>query len=219
MAKTPYVEDRDLKKMLKIAAVSGELPVRNVPMLRTLYGTGMTLQEIARLPIKAYLSVNGDVLDESYVSEDVAYNGTSRPVFWSNKELIAALDEYLAYRIENRQMVTTRKGAYRGLDPDSPVFLTDEGEPYKLTKRKTAAGTISYSCDSLSQLFRKLHMQAGVNGASATSARRTFAVRLHNKGYDLKSIKVLLGLKTLRSTKNLIDADPVRLGAIAAGVF
>ena len=140
-------------------------------------------------------------------------------MYWTNKELVAALDDYLAYRIENRQMVTTRTGAYRGLDPDSPVFLTDEGEPYKLTKRKTAAGTISYSCDSLSQLFRKLHMQAGVNGASAASARRTFAVRLHNKGYDLKSIKVLLGLKTLRSTKNLIDADPVRLGAIAAGVF
>jgi site-specific recombinase XerD len=96
MAKTPYVEDRDLKKMLKIAAVSGELPVRNVPMLRTLYGTGMTLQKIARLSIKAYLGVNGNVLDESYVSEEVAYNGTRRPVFWSNKELIVALDQYLA---------------------------------------------------------------------------------------------------------------------------
>ena len=51
------------------------------------------------------------------------------------------------------------------------------------------------------------------------AGRRTFAVRLNNKGYDLKSIKILLGLKTLRATKNLIDADPVRLGAIAAGVF
>ena len=71
MAKTPYVEDRDLKKMLKIAAVSGELPVRNVPMLRTLYGTGMTLQEIARLPIRAYLGVNGDVLDEQGTSRRI----------------------------------------------------------------------------------------------------------------------------------------------------
>lgn len=53
----------------------------------------------------------------------------------------------------------------------------------------------------------------------AKVCRRTFAVRLNNKGYDLKSIKILLGLKTLRATKNLIDADPVRLGAIAAGVF
>lgn len=219
MAKTPYVQDHELKRMLKIAAVSGELPVRNVPMLRILYGTGMTLHEVARLPVSAYLGVNGDVLDESAVTADIAYNGTERPIFWSNKELIAALDQYLAYRIEHRQMVTTRTGAYRSLDPDSPIFLTDEGEPYKLTKRKTATGTISYSCDSLSQLFRKLHMQAGIEGASATSARRTFAVRLHNKGYDLKSIKVLLGLKTLRATNNLIDADPVRLGAIAAGVF
>ena len=208
MAKTPYVQDHELKRMLKIAAVSGELPVRNVPMLRILYGTGMTLHEVARLPVRAYLGVNGDVLDESTVTADIAYNGTERPIFWSNKDLIAALDQYLAYRIEHRQMVTTRTGAYRSLDPDSPIFLTDEGEPYKLMKRKTKAGTISYSCDSLSQLFRKLHMQAGVEGASATSARRTFAVRLNNKGYDLKSIKILLGLKILRATKILIDADP-----------
>lgn len=131
--------------MLKIAAVSGELPFSNVPMLRTLHGTGMTLQEIALLPIRAYLGVNGDVLDESYVTEDVAYNGTKRPVFWSSKVLIAAMDQYLAYRIEHRQMVKTRTGVYRSLDPDSPIFLTDEGEPYKLTKRKTAAGTLTCS--------------------------------------------------------------------------
>ena len=51
------------------------------------------------------------------------------------------------------------------------------------------------------------------------SGRRTFAVRLARNQIDLKHIKVLLGMKTLRATKSLIDADPVRLGAIAAGVF
>jgi site-specific recombinase XerD len=64
-----------------------------------------------------------------------------------------------------------------------------------------------------------LHRQAGIEGASALSGRRTFAVRLHNKGYDLLHIHELLGNKTLKATKNLIDADPVRLGAIVAGVI
>jgi site-specific recombinase XerD len=141
---------------------------------------------------------------------------TAQHLIW---RVTAAIDKYLAYRVEHRHRVTTRKAAYRVLDPEAPIFLTDEGEPYKLTERRTGTGAISYSCDSLSQLFRKLHLQAGIEGASAMSGRRTFAVRLARNQVDLKHIKVLLGMKTLRATKNLIDANPVRLGAIAAGVF
>jgi site-specific recombinase XerD len=115
--------------------------------------------------------------------------------------------------------VTTRKAAYRGLDPEGPLFLNADGQPYKLTPRKTATGAISYSCDSLSQLFRKLHTRAGIEGASAMSGRRTFVVRLHRHGYDLRHINELLGHETLTATERLIDADAVRLGAIVAGVI
>lgn len=107
----------------------------------------------------------------------------------------------------------------QGKDPDSALLRASEGEPYRLTTRKTSAGAISYSCDSLSQLFRKLHQLAGIEGASAMSDRRTFAIRLHQKGYDLRHINELLGHETLKATKNLIDADPVRLGALVAGVI
>lgn len=219
MAKAPFIEDHRLKHLLKVAQVSGEFPVRNVALLTCVYGTGMMLTELARLPIKAYLRPDGAVLDESAVTADLAYNGEERPLYWSNAKLVAAIDQYLAYRVAHHHRVTTRKMAYRGLDPTGPIFLTDAGEPYKLTERRTATGTLSYSCDSLSQLFRKLHVQAGIEGASAMSGRRTFAVRLARNQIDLKHIKVLLGMKTLRATKSLIDADPVRLGAIAAGVF
>lgn len=219
MAKAPYIEDHRLKHVLKVAAVSGELPVRNVALLTCVYGTGMMLTELARLPLRAYLKADGSVLDESAVPAEIAYNGSERPLYWSNVTLAAAIGNYLAYRIAHRHGVTTRKAAYRSLDPDAPIFLTDEGQPYKLTQRRTGTGAISYSCDSLSQLFRKLHIQAGVEGASAMSGRRTFAVRLANNNIDLQHIKVLLGLKTLQATKALIDSDPVRLGKIAAGVF
>lgn len=174
------------------------------------------LTELARLPLRAYLKADGSVLDESAIPAEIAYNGSERPLYWSNVKLAAAIDKYLVYRVDHRHGVTTHKAAYRSLDPDAPIFLTDEGQPYKLTQRRTGTGAISYSCDSLSQLFRKLHLQAGVEGASAMSRRRTFAVRLANNNIDLKHIKVLLGLKTLQATKALIDVDPVRLGKIAA---
>lgn len=219
MAKASYVEDYKFRHLLKVAAVSGEFPVRNVALLMCVYGTGMMLTELARFPLKAYLQPNGNLREGSEVTPDIAYNGNPRPLYWSNKKVVDAIDKYLDFRIAHRHLVSTKKAAYRGLDPESPLFLTDEGEPYKLTAQRTCMDAISYSCDSLSQLFRKLHLQAGIEGASAMSGRRRFAVNLNNKGYDLKHVKVLLGMKTLHATKALIDADPVRLARIAAGVF
>jgi site-specific recombinase XerD len=51
MAKTPFIEDHRLKHLLKVAAVPGESPVRNLALLYVLYGCGLTLTEIARLPL------------------------------------------------------------------------------------------------------------------------------------------------------------------------
>ena len=66
------------------------------------------------------------------------------------------------------------------------------------------------------QVFRKLHTQAGLEGAGATSGRRTFGVRLHRRGYDLRHIREVLGLATLPATKSLVEGDPVDLGRIVA---
>jgi site-specific recombinase XerD len=219
MAKAPYIEEGRLRHLLKVAAVSGESPLRNVALLTTVYGTGMMLTEIARMPVRAYLNGDGFVREKSCVDAAIAYNGKERPIYWSNAKVVKAIDAYITYRIIYRHRLTSMATAFRGLDPDGPIFLTGDGDPYKLIERPTSAGAVSYSCDSLSQLFRKLHLQAGIEGASAMSGRRTFAVRLANKGFDLRHINELLGHETLTATKRLIDADPVRLGAIVAGVI
>lgn len=219
MAKAPFIEDARLKHLLKVTAISGESPTRNVALLYTIYGTGMMLTEVARLPLSAYLKADGTIKDKSEIPAEIAYNGKVRPLYWSSPRVTAAIDKYLEYRLAHKQGITTRKAAYRGLDPDSALFRASEGEPYRLTTRRTSAKALTHSCDSLSQLFRKLHLQAGIEGASAMSGRRTFAIRLHQKGYDLRHINELLGHETLTATKNLIDADPVRLGALVAGVI
>lgn len=219
MAKAPYIEEGRLRHLLKVAAVSGESPLRNVALLTTVYGTGMMLTEIARLPVRAYLNGDGSVRVQSYVDAAIAYNGKERPIYWSNVKVVKAIDAYLGYRLTYRHGLAPMATAYRGLDPDGPIFLTGDGEPYKLIERRTSKGAVSYSCDSLSQLFRKLHLQAGIEGASAMSGRRTFAVRLANNGFDLRHINELLGHETLTATKRLIDADPVSLRALVARVI
>jgi hypothetical protein len=100
-----------------------------------------------------------------------------------------------------------------------PAFLTNDGRPFSLTARRTAAGSVSRSCESLTQVIRKLHDQAGIESAGATAARRTFGVRLYRKGYDLRHIREVLGLATLSAAKSLCEGDPVDLGRIVAHVI
>lgn len=219
MAKATFVLDSDLKHLFKAAAVTGDIPVRNVALIMTMYGTGIKLTEVARLPISCYLSAKGDVLEDSEVPTEIAYNGKTRPLHWTNAKVVNAIDRYLEYRLRHRHGITTRAAAYRGLDPDSPIFLTETGTPFKMVKRTTTTGAVSYSCDTVGDTIKEMHKKAGIEGATAESCRRTFAVRLHQRGYDLRHINELLGHETLKATKNLIDQDPVRLGAIVAGVI
>lgn len=218
MAKAPVVEEKQLRHMLKVAAVTGVSPVRDVALLYVLYGTGMMLTELASLTVRDYINENGTVREESSVRAAIAHNSRERSVFWVNPKVVEAIDQYLATRVTLRHGVTTRKAAFRSLDPDGTLFRRADGEPYGLIARKSASGIISYSCDSLSQVFRRLHLQAGIEGGHALAGRRTFAVRLHRKGFDIRHISELLGHGTLTATKRLIDCDPVKLGDLVAGV-
>lgn len=126
------------------------------------------------------------------------------------------MDKYLHWRLLHRQGTTTKRGAYRGLDPNSPIFLAEDGEPYSLTKRTLPSGALSYSCNTLGAYISRVHANAGIEDASANSARRTLVVRLHRQGYDLVDIAALLGHKSISTTKRLLTQDPVRLAEIVA---
>lgn len=115
--------------------------------------------------------------------------------------------------------ITTHRAAFRGLDANGSLFLTGDRESFAFTKRVTRTGTISYSCETLTEIVRRLHQQAGIENGNASAARRTFAVRLHRDGRSLKLIQELIGVSSLSAVKRLIDADPVRLASIVSGVI
>ena len=184
-------------------------------LFRSAYGTGMTPIELAKLTVADYLAPDGSVRDESEIRAEIAFNGIARPLYWSNKNVVAAVDAYLAARGRFGYGLGEPE-QYRGLDPASPIFLAVDGKPFTFTRRVTPAGKESFSCESLTQIIRRLHAQAGIENGSSLSARRTMGVRLHRKGYDLRHIQVILGVQSLAAVKRLVEADPVRLGAIVA---
>lgn len=74
MAKAPVVEENDLRRLLKVSAVSGESPVRNVALVYVLYGTGMMLTEVASITPRDYLTETGLVREKSEVRAEIAHN-------------------------------------------------------------------------------------------------------------------------------------------------
>lgn len=217
MAKPQVVSDRQFEHMLKATAAYSRVPERDKALLLTLYGTALAVTELACLAVADYLKPDGSVLEKSRVREEVAHNGVPRPLFWTNKRVQAALDDYLAWRLKQGHGITVKHGAYRGLDPQSAIFLTEAGASYGLTERVLKTGAVSYSCNALTTYISKLHANAGIEGGSAQSARRTFATKLHRKGYDYRHLAEILGVQSVTTVKRLVEADPVDLIGIVAG--
>lgn len=119
MAKAPVVEEHDLRRMLKIAAVTGVSPLRDVALLYVLYGTGAMLTELAQLKVTDYLTEAGRVRRDSAIRAEIAHNNVERPVFWVNAKVVAAVEAYLAFRASSGQGVSDTQGG---------VSLTRSGE-------------------------------------------------------------------------------------------
>jgi site-specific recombinase XerD len=219
MAKPPVFEPHEIRHALKVAAVTGQNGVRDVALLTVFYGTGLTANEVAKLRVADYVSESGKVRVDSTVRPEIAFNGKARPLVWANARTCAAIDAYLAYRLNARQGITTHRTAFRGLDANGSLFLTGDGESFAFTRRVTGTGAISYSCETLTEIVRRLHQQAGIENGNASAARRTFAVRLHRDGRSLKLIQELIGVSSLSAVKRLIEADPVRLASIVSRVI
>ena len=217
MAKPQVVSDRNFEHMLKATSAYSRVPERDKALLLTLYGTALGVTELACLTVADYLNADGTVREKSRVREGVAHNGVPRPLYWTNHRVCAAMDEYLAWRVSNKQGITVKHGAYRALDPASAIFLTEAGAAYGLTEKKLPSGAVSYSCNALGASISKLHAHAGIEGGSAQSARRTFATKLHRKGYDYRHLAEILGVQSVTTVKRLVEADPVDLIGIVSG--
>lgn len=219
MAKAPIVELHQVRHALKVAAVTGQTPLRDVALLAVLYTTGVMPNEAAKLLISDYLCSDGAIRTESLIRPEISFNGISRPLVWANARACNAIDEYLAYRLKARHGISTARSAYRGLDHLSPLFLTSDGQPFTFTKRVTATGAASYSCETLNGIVRRLHTQAGIENGSASAARRTFAVWLHRQGRSLSLIQKLIGVSSLAAVRQLVNSDPVPLSTVIRGLI
>jgi integrase len=134
--------DQGIERAVAVIRQHSKCKRRDRALLLVLLSTAAKPLEIARLLVGDYLTEEGLVREESVMRADAAINGTERPLFFASTKVVAAVDAYLEERARRGQGTKDRT-KYRGLDPDSRLFLTGDGRelPIKCEQWATEGNT------------------------------------------------------------------------------
>jgi len=185
--KAKVLSETEFKRTLKVLAGEPHA-VRNTALLYFSFGLGLRVKELAALSITDVVAADGQIKEEINLLKRMTKGGKQRHVYLTNPQVRAALQAYLDFRRQDRRHVVA---------PGSPLFLSNKGS--------------RFSPNSLQQVFKRLYTQAGIDGASSHSGRRTFATRLIEKGIDIKAVSRLMGHSSVAMTAEYVEDNPVRL--------
>jgi integrase len=206
----------DIERAVAMTRQHSSCRNRDVALLLVLFATAAKPLEIARLEVRDYLTEDGSVREESLMRAEVAINGKERPLFFASTKVVAGVDAYLEERVRRGQGTKTWT-KYRGLDPDTRLFLTGDGHEMPI-KVRAIGNRKHHLCGVILDIYRKAFARAGFKGVSALCARRTAAIRLTERGCDVDQIGAVLGLKERNSVRNLIQNDHESLQSLKAVV-
>lgn len=176
-------------------------PARDIALFYMLFATGARPLEIARIEVRDYLDSDGNVRRESELRAEATITGRSRPLFFASSKLDDALNVYLRVRLESRQGLGPTP-SFRGLDPESRLFLTATGNDFQITPYGEA-GQHRFLCRPILETYRKLFRYADVEGATALSVRHTVVARLYERGADEEQVGLVLGISDRSAVRGL----------------
>lgn len=177
MAQAKTLTEAEFKQVLNYIN-SRKFALRNRTMFLISHWSGMRVGEIASLKIRDVLNGDGTVKAEIRLSPEQTKGRHARTVYLP-KKLQEAIAEFIRCRCINNF--------------DEPVFYTTNG--------------IGFSGNSLCQLFFWLYRNAGVEGASSHSGRRSFITSLASKGISVRVLASMAGHRSISTTMSYIDAN------------
>jgi len=215
--KAQVVEKPSQLKHILWAASKGELGNRNTTIIWMLFGSGLRINEVAKLQIKDVFYHSGELKKSFVIPGPYTKTGKPRPVYilaqWQRDSLCAWRDQ----RLQENAMLSD-DDSFGGLRGDSPLILSKRGKAWRNLafndkKYKAKDGTVKTTkvCGSLENLVRDLVKNSGLHFGSSHSGRRTLATWLDRKGYDLDLIQRILGHESPEMTLEYIDPYMTRI--------
>lgn len=205
----PVLSPKQLKRLLYVAGDTRN-PERNRLIVWLLFAAGFRISEVAQIEIKDVLWKSGKIRDKVVIPAKYCKSNKAGHVFFYHTKLIAALEAYLAHRLERKHLVSGLAD-YQGLKPDSKLILSEHKRPYALKrKRRTKSDGTEvdhWACDTLQDMVTKWGREAGIAGFTTHSGRRTFATRLSGKGATEEFLCAVLRHSTDDMPYEYIDPD------------
>ena len=169
----------ELRRVLDYVATRKHA-VRNRAMLLTTYYAGLRVGETASLRFSDVVDINGNIRNEVRLSAAQTKGGNARTVF-INKKLRKELEIYITF--------------YSPADKQQKLFYSQK------------KGSDGFTANTMTQFFHYLYRNAGIEGASSHSGRRTFITNLASNGVGVRVLMSLVGHKRLSSIQAYIDVN------------
>jgi integrase/recombinase XerD len=204
-----------IRHLLRVTTVTSRHPERDCLVLLLGLTCGMRVSEISQIEVQDVLFPSGAIRSEVSLRAAITKGCRQRLIYLTHPQTIAALEAYLAYRIERGWRMEQTPERYRGITPDSKLVLTLKGQKFYMnTKRRIneAGEQIDYlACDSLQAHVTLLYKDAGIKGGSSHSGRRTFADGVLRKTGDIEVVQQLLGHAEIDHCLPYLTIDTKRL--------
>ena len=179
MRRAKVLSDQEIKRVLAIAANSGQWSARNRCLFLLSLRAGLRAGEIAALHISDVLDENHRILDRIMLKSEQTKGQRGRVVFLSEK-LRKELGVYLS------------RVSYR--DKGRALFVSQKGQN-------------AFPAHGMVMLLKRIYQAAGIAGATSHSGRLSFITRLASKGIAARVLQELAGHKHLGTTQRYIDVN------------
>jgi len=177
MAQAKTFTEKELKRVLAYIAIHKHA-VRNRAMLLLTHWAGLRVGEVAALRIGDVIAEDGAVKQEVRLLPEQTKGRHARTIFIGER----LRKELTAYAVTLKDPV-----------PNNPLFYTQKRQ--------------GFSANTLCQYFHKLYREAGIEGASSHSGRRSFITNLASKGVGVRVLMSLAGHRSMATTQLYIDVN------------
>jgi len=184
MIQARTLTDAELKRLLAVID-TGKHGARNRCAVMLSFLAGLRVGEIAQLKMADVFDIDGQLRDQITLKAETTKTKEARTIF-VGKRLRTELERYRL----------------------SGVMATSADKPLLATQKRSA-----FSPNTLCQLFARVYRDAGIDGASSHSGRRSFITKLAHAGVSPKVIMKLAGHKHLTTTQRYIEVNDEMLKA------
>lgn len=183
--------DAQIDQLVTVLHQRSRHPQRDTAIVLVLFSTALRPSELGRLEVRDYLDREGYVRIESELRPEIAVDGCVRPLYFYTQRARAAVDCHLAER--------GGRGAYRGLDPHSPLFLVSQ------------SGVEADGVRAMQGALRAIFRYRPTPGLTPMAARRYAANKLAQQGLRWHAIAQALGLRNAEAVRNLLQPGGPRV--------